>query len=72
MQQVGVSLICYKHTTDHQRGFTWPSVATAIANIFQKHGISIGRNLAKILNIFVKIDEAKAKGLFKGPSQLMS
>jgi hypothetical protein len=37
-----------------------PSVATAIADVF---GISVGRNLAKILKIFEKIDEAKSQGV---------
>jgi hypothetical protein len=32
-----------------------PSVATAIADVFQNNGISVGRNLAKILKIFEKI-----------------
>jgi hypothetical protein len=32
----------------------------AIADIFQNNGISMGRNLAKILKIFEKIDEAKS------------
>ena len=32
----------------------------------------MGRNLAKISKIFEKIYEAKAEGLFKGPSRLMS
>jgi hypothetical protein len=32
----------------------------------------VGNNLAKISKIFEKIDEAKAKGLFKGPSRLIS
>ena len=35
------------------------SVATAIADIFRNNRISVGRNLAKILKIFEKIDEAK-------------
>jgi hypothetical protein len=30
-----------------------------ITDIFQNNGISMGRNLAKILKIFKKIDEAK-------------
>jgi hypothetical protein len=30
-----------------------------IANVFQNNGISVGRNLAKILNIFEKMNEAK-------------
>jgi hypothetical protein len=32
------------------------SVATAIADVFRNNGISVGRNLAKILTIFEKID----------------
>jgi hypothetical protein len=36
------------------------SVATAIADVFQNNGISVGRNSAKILKIFEKIDEAKS------------
>jgi hypothetical protein len=36
------------------------SVATAIADVFRNNGISMGRNLAKILTIFEKIDEAKS------------
>jgi hypothetical protein len=44
----------------------------AIADAFQNNGISMGRNLAKILKIFEKINEAKDRGLFKGPSRLMS
>jgi hypothetical protein len=44
----------------------------AIADVFRNNGISMGRNLGKILKIFEKIDDAKAEGLFKGPSQLMS
>jgi len=36
------------------------SVATAIANVSQNNGISMGMNLAKILKIFEKIDEAKS------------
>ena len=39
------------------------SVATAIADVFQNNGISMGRNLAKILNIFEEIDEAKVRGV---------
>jgi hypothetical protein len=50
----------------------WGSVATAIADVFRNNGISVGRNLAKILKIFEEIDEAKSRGLFKGPSRLMS
>jgi hypothetical protein len=32
------------------------SVATAIADIFRNNGISMGRDLAKVLKIFEKID----------------
>jgi ADP-ribosylglycohydrolase len=39
------------------------SVATAIADVFRNNGISMGRNLAKILKIFEKIDEAKSRGV---------
>jgi hypothetical protein len=39
------------------------SVATAIADVFQNIGISVGRNLATILKIFEKIDEAKSRGV---------
>ena len=42
------------------------SVAMAIANIFQNNGISVGRNLAKILKLFEKIDEAKIRGVIQG------
>jgi hypothetical protein len=35
----------------------------AIVDIFRNNGISVGRNLAKILNIFEKIDEAKSQGV---------
>jgi hypothetical protein len=42
---------------------SWSSVATAIADIFRNNGISVGRNLAKILKIFEKIDEAKSRGV---------
>jgi hypothetical protein len=40
-----------------------PSVATAIADVFRNNVISVGRNLAKILKIFEKIDEAKSRGV---------
>jgi hypothetical protein len=39
------------------------SVAMAIANVFRNNGISMGRNLAKILKIFEKIDKAKSRGV---------
>ena len=37
------------------------SVAMAIADVFRNNGISVGKNLAKILKIFEKIDEAKGQ-----------
>ena len=48
---------CFGCTTLHN------SVATAITNILQNNGISVGRNLAKILTIFEKIDVAKIRGV---------
>jgi hypothetical protein len=39
------------------------TVATVIADVFQNNGINMGRNLAKILKIFEKIDEAKSQGV---------
>jgi hypothetical protein len=42
------------------------SVATAIADIFRNNGISMGRNLAKILKVFEKIYEAKSRGVISG------
>jgi hypothetical protein len=39
------------------------SVATAIADNFRNNGISVRTNLAKILNIFEEIDEAKSRGV---------
>ena len=41
----------------------YSSVATAIADFFRNNGISVGRNLAKILTIFEKIEEAKSRGV---------
>jgi hypothetical protein len=41
----------------------YTSVAMAITDIFRNNGISVGRNLAKILKIFEKIDEAKDRGV---------
>jgi hypothetical protein len=41
----------------------YSSVATAIADVFQNNGINVGRNLAKILKVFEKIDEAKSRGV---------
>jgi len=35
----------------------------AIADIFRKNGISMGRNLSEILKIFERIDEAKGQGV---------
>jgi hypothetical protein len=43
--------------------FSCSSVAMAIANVFCNNGISVGRNLVKILKIFEKIDEAKSRGV---------
>jgi hypothetical protein len=42
---------------------TTVSVATTIANVFRNNGISVGRNLAIILKIFEKINEAKSQGV---------
>jgi hypothetical protein len=39
------------------------SVATAIADVFRNNEISVGRDLAKILKIFEKIDEDKSRGV---------
>jgi hypothetical protein len=39
------------------------SVATAIADVFRNNEISVGRDLAKILKIFEKIDENKSRGV---------
>jgi hypothetical protein len=39
------------------------SVATAIADVFRNNRISVGRNLAKILKIFEKIDDAKSRAV---------
>jgi hypothetical protein len=39
------------------------SVATAIADVFRNNGINVGRNLARILKIFEKIDESKSRGV---------
>ena len=35
----------------------------AIADVFRNNGFSVGKNLAKILKIFEKIDEAKSRGV---------
>jgi hypothetical protein len=35
----------------------------AIADVFRNNGISMGRNLAKILNIFEEVDKAKIRGV---------
>ena len=37
------------------------SVATAIADVFRKNAISMGRKFAKMLNIFDKIDGIKSR-----------
>jgi hypothetical protein len=42
------------------------SVAMAIANVFRNNGISMGRNLARILKIFEKIYETKSRGVIYG------
>jgi hypothetical protein len=60
------SLICNVNPVLYPSPFAIPpttSVATAIADIFRNNGISVGRNLAKILKIFEKIDEAKGRGV---------
>jgi hypothetical protein len=44
-------------------GSTVVSVATAIADVFRNNGISMGRNLAIILKLFEKINEAKGRGV---------
>jgi hypothetical protein len=55
------------HATTHSSYISLPStrasVATAIADVFRNNGISMGRNLAKILKIFEEIDEAKSRGV---------
>jgi len=51
---------------------TSPSVATAIANVFRKNGINVGRKFAKIMKILDKIDDIKYEGLFKRPKHLVS
>jgi hypothetical protein len=50
-------------TNPHSLLITVSSVATAIADVFQNNGISMGRNLAKILKIFEEIDKAKSQGV---------
>ena len=45
---------------DYMR-FSWTSVATAIADVFRKNEISVGRKFAKILKIFDKIDGIKSR-----------
>ena len=39
------------------------SVATAIADVFRKNGISVGYKFTKMLKIFDKIDEMKNRGV---------
>ena len=39
------------------------SVATAIADVFRKNGINVGRKFAKILKILDKIDDVKSRGV---------
>ena len=37
------------------------SVATAIADVFRKNGINVGRKFAKIMTILDKIDDVKSR-----------
>ena len=39
------------------------SVATAIADVFRKNGINVGREFAKIMKILDKIDDVKSRGV---------
>ena len=39
------------------------SVATAIADVFRKNGINVGRKFAKIMKILDKIDDVKSRGV---------
>jgi hypothetical protein len=43
----------------------WPvySVATAIADVFRKNGINVGRKFEKIMKILDKIDDVKIRGV---------
>ena len=39
------------------------SVATAIADVFRKNGINVGRKFAEIMKILDKIDDVKGRGV---------
>jgi len=39
------------------------SVATAIADVFRKNGINVGRKFVKIMKILDKIDDVKSRGV---------
>jgi len=39
------------------------SVATAIADVFRKNGINVGRKFAKIMKILDQIDDVKSRGV---------
>ena len=39
------------------------SVATAIADVFRKNGINVGRKFAEIMKILDKIDDVKSRGV---------
>jgi hypothetical protein len=39
------------------------SVTTAIADVFRKNGINVGRKFAKIMKILDKIDDVKSRGV---------
>jgi len=39
------------------------SVATAIADVFRKNGINVGREFAKIMKILGKTDDVKSRGV---------
>jgi len=39
------------------------SVATAIADVFRKNGINVGRKFARIMKILDKIDNVKSRGV---------
>jgi uncharacterized protein involved in type VI secretion and phage assembly len=43
--------------------FRQASVATAIADVFRKNGINVGRKFAKIMKILDKIDDVKIRGV---------
>ena len=42
---------------------TGTSVATAIADVFRKNGINVGRKFAEIMKILDKIDDVKSQGV---------